>query len=989
MIRLRLLGTPIVERDGNPLPPFKSRKVLALLAYLALNPGAHPRSRLAGLLWSDSSEKKALDNLRFALWNLTETLGVNTFTADRISVAWQSNAHVSLDTDEFRAAIRVAEASHNPLTPAILAALESIGELYRGDLLAGFDLPRDVLFNEWLQRQRACLRELAVDALYRLARHHTAQHHFAPAITATRRLLAMDPWREEAHRALMNLLARDGQRRAALAQYQICWRMLADELGVAPAHETTALFERIRAADTAPRHNLPAQLTPFVGRADELAEITALLDDPACRWLTLVGLGGIGKTRLAIQAAQLQPDRFLNGVCFVPLASVNSPDLLAFAIANQLHFDLSANDHRAQLQNYLSTKELLLVLDNLEHLRTGAGWLVEMLQSAPDVKILATSRERLNLQAEWVYEIHGLETANAIQLFAQSARRARARFVLNDADTRAVTRICELLDGMPLGIELAATWVHKTGCGSIVRALERNLDSLATTMPDMPERHQSLRAVFDGSWDLLDAEEQRVFRQLSVFRGGWREAAADQIAGSSLAVLLALVGKSLLVRARDGRYHILETVRQYAEGKLSDSIPETIATRDAHAAYFADFLAQRETEIRKGNRESLDQIAEDLENIRAGWEWALERRHLALIDRALESIALFFETRNWSQEGAAMMARAAAQLEGERNATLGKILAWQGVFVIRLADYSRARELLQTSLAIFRAVNARDEMAFALNNLGTVAERLGEPAEAKRLYESSLALARETNDAWGVARALSNLGHILHVQGDEMTARQSLEEALAIRRQLDDRPGIAKTLINLGLTIRELGQHQQARQFYQESQAIFQELGNRLGVAICLNNLGYLEHQLNEHAEAKRLYEEGLALRRELGDPWGIALALDNLGAAACALGEFAESRTYFREAMQIARTIHATRRIVEILVGVATLDAREGKSERAVELLELALNHPAMSQEARTSGERVRAELETKLPRDKFGAAVQQGKTRMLEEVSEEVIRE
>ncbi|CAG0944104.1 partial Putative HTH-type transcriptional regulator, partial [Anaerolineae bacterium] len=832
MIHLRLLGTPNVERDGKPLPPFKSRKVLALLAYLALNPGAHPRSRLAGLLWSDSSEKKALDNLRFALWNLNETLGVNTFTADRISVAWQPNARVSLDTDEFRAAIRVAESSLNPLTPAGLGALEIIAELYRGDLLAGFDLPQDVLFNEWLQQQRACLRELALDALYRLAHHHSARNRLTPAIAVTRRLLTMDPWREEAHRALMGLLAHSGQRRAALAQYQICRRILTDELGVAPAHETTALFERIRAADTMPRHNLPAQLTPFVGRADELAEITALLDDPACRLLNLVGLGGIGKTRLAIQAATLCFDRFLNGICFVPLASVNSLDQLAFAIAHQLHFDLSASDHLPPLQNYLRTKELLVVLDNFEQLRAGATWLVEMLQHAPDVKILATSRERLNVQAEWVYEIRGLASADAAQLFTQSARRARARFVLNDSDTHAVTRICDLLDGMPLGIELAATWVHKTGCGSIVRALERNLDALSTTMPDMPERHHSLRATFDGSWDLLDAEEQRVFRQLSVFRGGLREAAADQIAGSSLAGLLALVGKSLLKHTRDGRYEMLETVRQYAEGKLSASIPETIATRDAHAAYFADFLAQRETSVRRGNHETLAQIAEDIENIRAGWEWAVKRRHLALIDRALASIALFYETRNWSQEGAAMLARAAAQLEGERNATLGKILAWQGVFVMRLADYARARELLQTGLDIFRENSARDEMTFALNNLGTVAERLGEPAEAERLYKSSLALARETNDDWGVARALTNLGHVLHVQGDEMTARQSLEEALAIRRHLDDRPGIAKTLINLALTIREPGQQQQARQFYQESIAIFQELDNRLGVAI-------------------------------------------------------------------------------------------------------------------------------------------------------------
>lgn len=984
MLHIRLLGIPSIERDGQPLPPFKSRKVLALLTYLALNPGAHARSKLAGLLWSDSSEKKALDNLRFALWNLNEVLGTTVFEADRVAVAWQPSAQVSLDTDEFLDAIRATEPSH---TAPTIDALAHAADLYRGDLLTGFDLPEDVLFNEWLQQQRAYLREMVLDALYRLAQHYTAHNQLPKAIAAIRRLLNFDPWREEAHRQMMLLLARSGQRTRAIAQYHTCQRILAEELGVMPAASTTALYERIRAAEANARHNLPALLTPFIGRTDELAELLGLLDNPECRLITLVGQGGVGKTRLALQAGMQRVEWYLNGVRFIPLNAIESVEHLVAAIAAQLPFDLRHGNPWEQVSDYLRTKEMLLILDNFEHLRANASLLVEILQRAPDVKILVTSRERLNLQSEWVLEVQGMPTEQAVHLFAQSARRVRAHFALDATNMPDVTRICQLVDGLPLAIELAAASVHEFSCAEIAHALEHNLNALTTTMADVPARHRSLHAVFEYSWNRLNDDEQRAFRQLAVFRGGFRESAAEPVAGASFPGLLGLVGKSLLRRDVAGRYAMLETVRVFALEKLSAEPAEEILIRDRHADYFADFLNQRVTAIRIGAQETLAQVAAEIENIRAGWRWACERHKLQPIARALDALAYFYEARAWFQEGDDLFKLALDTFAAIESETVGQLYAWRGLFAFRLSDFRRARESLQRALTIFRAHASSSGIAFTLNHLGNIADRQGKPAEAERYYTEGLEYARVAKDVWTSTSLLNNLGYAAHLKGEQHRARMLLEESLGLRQQLGDRLGTARVLINLAMVAGAQNEPHRERQLLEESCALFREVKNRLGEAICLNNLGYLAYRLKEYARAEELHLASLALRRDLGDHWGVVTSLDNLGAVACAQGELIKARTYFREGLTLAREIGATRKIIAILVGIATLEARQGNPEHAAELLGLALAQPAIDHETREQGKRLLAELETQLPREPFHTAVERGQGYQLHEAVESIL--
>src|SRR6266545_4062733 len=412
--------------------------------------------------------------------------------------------------------------------------------------------------------------------------------------------------REASHRQLMRLLAFSGQRSAALAQYATCRRVLDEELGVAPEEETTALYARIqRGADVAspsaarPSDNLAAHtpLTPLIGREGELAQLAERLEDRNCRLLTLIGPGGIGKTRLALQIASGLRGSFRDGVYFVPLAALNAADMLVPAIASALGFALHGlADPKAQLLAYLRTKDMLLVLDNFEQVLDGADVLSDLIQAAPGVVVLATSREPLHLRVEWLMDLDGLpvpqdveassvERSSAVQLFVQTARRMQADFALSPATSPSVVRICQLVAGTPLAIELAAAWVRSQSCVEIARALEQSLEQLATTMRDVPARHRSMRAVFEHSWRLLSDAEQGVLRRLAVFRGGMEADAAEQVAGATSSLLAALVDKSLLRRNGAGRYDLHELVRQYA-GEQLEAAGEAGEIRNQHTACF-------------------------------------------------------------------------------------------------------------------------------------------------------------------------------------------------------------------------------------------------------------------------------------------------------------------------------------------------------------------------------------------------------------------
>lgn len=764
-----------------------------------------------------------------------------------------------------------------------------------------------------------------------------------------------------------------------------------------------------------PPHNLPDQPSIFVGRDEELADVCGRLQTPECRLLSLVGPGGMGKTRLALRAADELLPNFMHGVFFVPLAPVESVDFLVPTIAGQLNFSFYGDqDLKQQLLGFLRTKHMLLLLDNFEHLLEGAGLVAEILFHAPDVKVLVTSRERLNLREEWMVNLRGmalpdqtmeidpdaLVDCGAVQLFSYSARRALPGFTLSEEEIPYVLHICRLVDGMPLGIELAAAWVRVLRCEEICAEIEAGLDFLSSPLRNVSPRHQSLRAVFEYSWNLLSSAEQDVLGRLAVFRGGFRRDAASRVARTSLSILTSLVDKSLLRRSFAGYYEIHGLLRQFAAEKLAET-PHAEETHMHHCAYYAAFLAMQEARL-KGRRQkqALLELETEIENVRAAWRWAIAHRCYAEIDRALDGLYLFYDMTGRILELDTALRDVLDMLETapDQERLLGRALARLGGTCFYLSRFNEAKAVLERGLRLLETYGDEQDLAAAYSYLGSVSRMVGDYEAAQQFHEQALALSEQCVDRWHVAYVLNNLGFLANASGDYETAWRRCEESLAIRRALDDSFGAAETLKvlgdiaynlgdyeeakrilqesveiyrsvdyhwgtafslqALGDVVRELGEHREARTIFDEAYTIFNELGGRVGAEVALVNLGRIAYEMGEYAESKIRCQESLAICREIGLYWGVAFALYHLGRARFALGEYEEAEANFREALKVARAVRVEPLIMYVSLGVA-MGLMHRRDPRAFELLTLILHHPSSNCETQDEARRLLDELD------------------------------
>jgi predicted ATPase len=659
----------------------------------------------------------------------------------------------------------------------------------------------------------------------------------------------------------------------------------------------------------------------------------------------------------------------------------------------------------------LREKETLLIFDNFEHVMEGAGIVQDILGAAPGVKVVATSRERLKLAGEAVLELGGMgypeegggeekaEEYTAVQLFVQSARRARTEFKLERGERGQVARICRLVRGMPLGIELAAAWVTTYSCEDIAREIERNLDFVAAQQKDRPERHLSLRAVFEYSWQLLSARESDALVRLSVFRGGFRREAAEKAAGVSLLAIAALVDKSLIQRHATGRYEIHPVLRQYAEEKSAGRGDENAEIRGKHCEYFARFLSARLPDIISARQQDVaTEISEEIENVRSAWRWLIDHQRLADLDLALGCLAEFYEMRSWYHEGEEAFREAAQMLErllsqdGAAKAPIellyGKVLRRSGWFYFRLSKYDTAAEVLRTSLAILQKHDAKLEEGTCHYYLGAVEHLQGRYADAQRELETSLKLAEEVGNALGTGASLTGLGIICTSQGNWEQAYQFYQKSLQVSRSLGDVWGIANALNNLGWAAAALGQVTEARGLYRESLVLCKQLGNRYGMANCLNNLGYLASGKGEQGQAKRFYQESLVHFREIGDRSGVANVLANLGAAHLELAEEEEAERLYYQSLETALEVQALPVAIEAIVGIAKLMIRRGNIERAIVLLGAAQAQEATDMQVKERAGRLLAKLEAEIPAEAFAAALQRGSTSTMDSVIAEVLK-
>jgi len=696
----------------------------------------------------------------------------------------------------------------------------------------------------------------------------------------------------------------------------------------ASAPDLPSEFPTLRTLDAFPT-NLPFQPTPFVGRLQELAALEALFTDFHNRLVSIVGAGGMGKTRLAIAAAERQllattssngkvVTRFPDGVFFVPLAGLDSAENIISAIGEAIGFQFSPGvEPKRQLLNFFRHKQNLLVMDNFEHLLDGCAILVEILEAAPGVRALVTSRQKLNLRSEIVYPLQGMrfpdesaletgipsqarEQYSAVVLFLQSAKRVCPEFTLNVDEMKSVARICNLVEGMPLGIELAAAWVEVLSPQEIATEIQGSLDFLATDQQDAPERHQSIRAVFNHTWRLMSDKERHVFKKLSVFRGGFTQEAAQKVVRTSLRELMRLVNKSLIQRDQNGRYGIHELLRQYAAQKLDQKDEKQV--RDDHCDFYTEFLSQREIAIQGGHQaETLPEI----DNIRLAWRWAYNHNKYSAIRKSYYSLFWLFQLPGWFKEALSSFGRAEGTLHqdhmaGERGIAYGAVLSLLGWFTNLTGDHERGLERIIQSQALLRKLNAKKELAIANMVVYLHGDERISLDERVKLLEESLTISEEIEIPHLRSDILLWLGWAARDQGEFDKAEHFYHEALQLSKSLNSHRTIAETLRSLGELSFLGGDCTEAREFYEESLSLLRSAGYKIAISNTLSRLAYISVAEENFPGARDILLEALAIRDDLDMPEGKAFVLHELGLVAIEMGEYKKADDYFTEALNI-----------------------------------------------------------------------------------------
>jgi len=713
---------------------------------------------------------------------------------------------------------------------------------------------------------------------------------------------------------------------------------------------------------------LPFQPTTFLGRVTELAEIDALLSDPACRLLTFVGPGGIGKTRLALEAATRQMERFQDGVVFVALASVGTPNQIVSAIGSSLNLSSSGQgDPRGQLLTYLRKRHTLLLLDNFEHLLERAEIVSEILSAAPRVKILVTSRERLNLSPEWLFDVGGLSYPlgdpsslgtpedladySAVQLFIQRAMQMQPILPFTAATLAMIVRICQHLWGMPLAIELAAANLRVLSLAEIEQQIRSNLDALTTTLRDVPARHRSLRAVFDHSWNLLSKPEQSLFSRLAVFSGGCTAAAAVQVAGATLPALMMLVDKSLLrpVTAKghtEPRFALLDPLRDYALEKLTAE-GDADSLQRSHASYYLVMAEEIDAHWDSPTSDAdIQQLDAEYDNLRAALQWARDGGDLAIGLQLAGALWRFWRRRGYIREGRTWLEELLALCDDTSDATMlaARLRALNGAAWLASLqpDFAQAARLFEESMALRRALGETEDEASLLDNAARAWRSAGEYQRATPLMEEALAQHRARGNrgsisVGGLGYSLYELGLVRREQGDFAGATALFEECVEFHRALEDREGVSIGLLGLSDVARDQGNIFQIRKFSEESLVIMRELGVQWAMGFALNNLALAAYLEGDLTQAFALASESVSLYRAQTADTKLAEVLVTLGSVLRAQAELATAQETLTEALQLAFVVGPRLTVVTALEALAGVRVEQGGVVLAVHMLSAA----------------------------------------------------
>ena len=971
--RLSLLGKARLESDAGP-EPFPTRKGLALLAYLAAQRHAVSRDELAALLWPEQGQEQARHNLRHELWRLGRHLGAQRLRTERNQVRLEP-ANLEVDLWDFWAAR--AEERHSDAV-----------DRYGGPFLEGLSLPDGSSFEIWLVTMRETLQREFLESLSAVVRGLEMQGRHHEALAVARRAIAIDPLAEEFYLVAMRLAYRSADRAGALRIFHTLERTLREDLGVEPSEEARTLAREIGLGKSMPPQ-LPSPSLPLVGRQEEIAELRSLLTREDCRLLTLMGYGGVGKTRLAIALAQeiYGSALFPDGVFWVGL---RGPHLLP-RLVDALGFPLyGRGDLQDAVIHRLRNRRSLLILDEAEVLGEDRLLLETMLEAAPQIKILLTSREALRLRSEWTYHLHGLPVPNAdapasrtpaVELFCRMAERVSPGFRPTGDDWPAIGALCRLLGGLPLGLELAAAWVRVLSCRELCQEFEQSLNLVEQAPHHLPTRQSSLRAIIESTLARLSPDERDKLVGLSAFHGGFTVDAARQVASATPAILATLADSALLQRAERGRHQMVEVVRLHVQNVLP------AATRDAHAAYYAAFLEAREREFKgHGQPRALHDVGAEIENVRWAWVWTVERRRTDLALQMTEGLFLFHVLRGWFQQGAELLGLGRT-LPGDQ--VQAKVLSRLGRLGFRLGRYAEAAAALAEALELARRAADVNEAAFVLNGQGLVGLGMGRPLDARQRLREGLELHRSAGDHWGMANnrfnlgltgmaggeyadartdfdealslyrtqgdirgmslALGGLGQARLAAGDLGAAGELFQQALALSERLGDRSAAASALLGAGLAAQLQDQATEARERLETSLKISREVGDRVGVVRSLLALGSMAARTHDLQGAARMQEEALAVARESRFGWGEALALAELAETSLAAKDQRAAVGHVLRALRRTQELQTLPLLLRVLVSASGLLG----PPLAATLLAFVQAHPGSEYEARTEAER------------------------------------
>jgi len=932
MLEVRLIGKFEIKCDGKPVI-ISSRAAQSLFAYLILNAGiSHRREKLAGMFWPDTTDEKARAYLRHELWLIRKTFPSTQFLlSDDLGITFDSAADYWLDRDVLEKLTDAASADES------IAALA----VYQGELLPGF-------YDDWIILEREHLQVVYEQEMARLLELLESEKRWHEILEWAERWILFGQVPETAYRALMFAYDALGDRAKVASTYERSVQALR-ALDIEPSEETRSLaFKRNF------KLNIPVPLTSFIGREEELKEIAALLSKS--RLVTLTGSGGVGKTRLAIQVVADVLDKFPDGVWFLDLAPLNDPALVPNTLANLLGIRESGDTKLSftdLLINYFRSRTALVVFNNCEHLiESGAQLVHSLLTSCEGLSILATSREALRVSAEIPYRVPSLEIpkpdiefpidelsiTESVRLFTERAAVASPGFAISPQNVLVVAQICRRLDGIPLAIELAAGRANLLAVEQILERLDDRFNLLTGGFRTALPRHQTLRAMIEWSYNMLLEQERLLFRRLAVFAGGWTLEAAESVCkGGSvkneevLNLLGQLINKSLVIAEQTGhesRYHMLETIRQYAREKLLEAGGIEVV-RNKHLVYFVKLAEQAEPELYRSNQVFwLNKLEDELDNIRMALEWALTTDAKSGL-RLMVSQRFFWDMRGDTEQVGGWLAQLLEHYNDPDSLRVQALALYGGVLQGR-GNLTESQKIINQSLEVSRAISDKAGEALSLWFLGTAISFQGNFREGLQIVEQSLTLFQSLGDKLGQALAMGWLSQRLN---DLKRSKFFVSESLRLYRELGHLLGIAECLRELALRMIWEGEFSLSVPLLEEAHTIYRQLGNKTGEAEVLGCHGTLAYWKGDYQQAYAYHKKSIELNESLANDYLASWAGVNMAYALLRQGGISKAAEIFQFWLQRSYQSKDIDLVIYTLEGLASLYVNQAQFERATRL--------------------------------------------------------